>query len=96
MVTPIPHGHASDDDFGYRVAAEETWRIFRIMAEFVESIEVMAHVGPAVSIFGSARTPPDNPFYERAAECARLLADSRPRGRPSLPRLPRRSGCLGR
>ncbi|MCH8805389.1 MAG: TIGR00730 family Rossman fold protein [Planctomycetes bacterium] len=62
-----------DGEFTYRTAAEETWRIFRIMAEFVESIEVMSSVGPAVSIFGSARTPPDNPYYRQAAELAAKL-----------------------
>jgi len=53
---------------------KESWRIFRIMAEFVEGFEVMAEVGPAVSIFGSARTSPDDPYYVEAVETARLLA----------------------
>src|SRR5688572_23030708 len=52
----------------------DSWRIFRIMAEFVEGFEVMAPVGRAVSIFGSARTRPDDPMYKAAAETARLLA----------------------
>jgi uncharacterized protein (TIGR00730 family) len=49
----------------------DSWRIFRIMAEFVEGFEVMAPVGPAVSIFGSARTRPDDPMYKAAEETAR-------------------------
>src|SRR5205823_3936689 len=53
---------------------QDTWRIFRIMAEFVEGFEVMAPVKRAVSIFGSARTPPDDPYYKAAEETARLLA----------------------
>src|SRR5438270_8121311 len=53
---------------------QDTWRIFRIMAEFVEGFEVMAPVKRAVSIFGSARTPPDDPYYHAAEETARLLA----------------------
>lgn len=54
---------------------KDTWRIFRIMAEFVEGFETMSKVGKAVSIFGSARTKPHDPCY-KAAECtARLLAD---------------------
>ena len=65
----------ADKEFSYQTAAEETWRIFRIMAEFVEGIEVMSHLGPAVSIFGSARTQPGDPNYELARECARLLAE---------------------
>ena len=61
-------------EFTYRTAAEETWRIFRIIAEFVEGIEVMSHVGPAVSVFGSSRTPPDDPYYKQAMELAAKLA----------------------
>jgi uncharacterized protein (TIGR00730 family) len=53
---------------------QESWRIFRIMAEFVEGFEVMAKAGRAVSIFGSARTRPDDPYYKAAEETARLLA----------------------
>jgi len=54
--------------------SQDTWRIFRIMAEFVEGFETMAKVGPAVSIFGSARTKPQDPFYMAAEKTARLLA----------------------
>ncbi|MFC1594358.1 TIGR00730 family Rossman fold protein [Candidatus Omnitrophota bacterium] len=56
---------------------EETWRIFRIMAEFVESIEVLSEVGPAVSVFGSARTKPTEKFYKMANETAFLLAKNK-------------------
>ena len=52
----------------------DSWRIFRIMAEFVEGFEVMGPVGQAVSIFGSARTRPDDPYYKAAEETARRLA----------------------
>ena len=52
----------------------DSWRIFRIMAEFVEGFEVMASVGTAVSVFGSARTKPDDPYYQQAEETSRLLA----------------------
>ena len=62
-----------EGEFTYRNAAEETWRIFRIMAEFVEGIEIMSQIGPAVSVFGSARTPPDNPHYQQAEELAAKL-----------------------
>ncbi len=64
-----------DGEFTFRTAAEETWRIFKIIAEFVEGVETMSQVGPAVSVFGSARTPPDDPFYEMAVEVARRLAE---------------------
>src|SRR3954470_13523747 len=53
---------------------QDSWRIFRIMAEFVEGFETMSRVGRAVSIFGSARTPPSDPYYKAAEETARLLA----------------------
>jgi uncharacterized protein (TIGR00730 family) len=56
------------------VDIHESWRIFRIMAEFVEGFEVMAKVGRAVSIFGSARTRPHDPYYKAAEETARLFA----------------------
>jgi uncharacterized protein (TIGR00730 family) len=52
---------------------EEPWRIFRIMAEFVESFDEMAKIGPAVSVWGSARVPEDDKFYKLARETARLL-----------------------
>ncbi len=54
--------------------SRESWRIFRIMAEFVEGFEVMSGVGQAVTIFGSARTRPDDPYYKAAEETARLFA----------------------
>ncbi len=52
----------------------ESWRIFRIMAEFVEGFDVMSRVGPAVSIFGSARTRHDDRYYQLAHETAFKLA----------------------
>ncbi len=54
----------------------DTWRIFRIMAEFVEGFETLSRLGPAVSVFGSARTTPDNPFYKQAVNLGKLLAQS--------------------
>ena len=57
-------------------ASEETWRVFRIMAEFVEGFELMSQVGPAVSVFGSARTLPDDPVYQQAVQTGRLLAQA--------------------
>ena len=53
---------------------EDPWRIFRIMAEFVEGFEVMGPVGRAVSLFGSARTRPQNNYYRAAEQTSRLLA----------------------
>jgi uncharacterized protein (TIGR00730 family) len=53
---------------------EDPWRIFRIMAEFVESFEVLSHTGPAVTIFGSARVPRIAPEYKAAEQIAQELA----------------------
>lgn len=59
-----------NDDF----AKEDTWRIFRIMSEFVEGFEILSRVGEAVSIFGSSRTKKGNKYYKLAEEVAYLLA----------------------
>jgi len=56
--------------------AREAWRIFGIMAEFVEATERLAPIRPAVTIFGSARTPVDHPYYAMTEKIARLLSDS--------------------
>lgn len=61
-------------EFSSWTAAEETWRIFRIMSEWVEGVDALSRIGPAVSIFGSARTPPESPYYQQAMELARSLA----------------------
>ncbi len=53
----------------------DTWRVFRIMSEFVEGFEQLSRVGPAVSIFGSARADESDPYYEHARRTGRLLAD---------------------
>ena len=49
---------------------KDLWRIFRIMAEFVEGFEELASIGPAVSIFGSSRTKPGQKYYELARQTA--------------------------
>ena len=54
----------------------ESWRIFQIMAEFVDGFEHLACIKPSVSIFGSARTPVDHPNYQKAEKIARLLSDA--------------------
>ena len=52
----------------------DLWRIFRVMAEFTEGFEELASVGPAVSIFGSARSKPNEPYYKLAEQTASELA----------------------
>ena len=48
----------------------ESWRLFKIMGEFVEGVEALHNIGPAVSIFGSARIKPTDPIYKQAEEIA--------------------------
>ena len=54
----------------------ESWKIFQIMAEFVEGFERLAQIKPSVSIFGSARTPPDSADYLLAEDIARTLSNA--------------------
>ena len=54
---------------------EDPWRVLRIQSEFVEGFEALAEVGPAISVFGSARTRPDDPLYECAQRIGELLVD---------------------
>lgn len=53
---------------------EDPWRIFRIMAEFVDSFESMSSVGPAVTVFGSARTKPSDRYYQASVTIGKELA----------------------
>ncbi len=52
------------------IKAQNSWHIFKIMSEFVEGFEKMSKIGPCVSIFGSARTRPENHYYKMAEEIA--------------------------
>jgi len=54
----------------------EAWKVFQIMSEFVEGFERLAPIKPSVSIFGSSRTLPGDPNYQKAEQIARLLSDS--------------------
>jgi uncharacterized protein (TIGR00730 family) len=60
-----------------RVAVEETWRVFRIMSEFVEGFEMLGALGAAVSVFGSARTPSGDKYYKLAEQLGAELARRR-------------------
>jgi hypothetical protein len=63
-------------DPAYGMNSEDVWRIFRIMAEFVEGFETLSRAGPCVTIFGSARTPEDHPHYKMTVETARAFAEA--------------------
>ncbi|MGD8319576.1 MAG: TIGR00730 family Rossman fold protein, partial [Gemmatimonadota bacterium] len=80
---PFPNHHRQTEDERLLESVEEletigkdAWRIFRIMGEFVEGFEEMTKVGPAVSIFGSARVRPENPQYAMCVETAKLLGEA--------------------
>ena len=57
-------------------ASQGAWRVFGVMSEFVEATQRLSAIRPAVSIFGSARTPPDSPYYKLTEYIARLLSDA--------------------
>ncbi len=54
----------------------ESWKIFQIMAEFVEGFEKLANIKPSVSMFGSARVKPEHPYFKMGEEIARLLSNA--------------------
>jgi uncharacterized protein (TIGR00730 family) len=58
------------------IRTNDSWAIFKIMGEFVQGYERMAQIGPCVSVFGSARTKTDNPYYQQAVETSKLLVES--------------------
>ncbi|MCH2233886.1 MAG: TIGR00730 family Rossman fold protein [Crocinitomicaceae bacterium] len=58
------------------IKTNDSWAIFKIMSEFVEGYEKMSKIGPCISVFGSARTKPENPYYQQAVEVSRLLVES--------------------
>lgn len=60
-----------DDD--NKLFTTDAWRVFRILSEFVNGFEIMTNLGPSVSIFGSARLPPENPYYQLAVEAAKHI-----------------------
>lgn len=58
------------------LSAKESWRMFRIMSEFVDGIDTLSQIPPGVSIFGSARVPAGSPEYAQAQELGRRLAEA--------------------
>ena len=64
---------AFDDKTWSQIKSEESWRIFKIMSEFVEGIDKLSKIGPCVSIFGSARTKPEDKYFQIAEKIAAKL-----------------------
>ena len=57
------------------VKANDSWALFKIMSEFVEGYETMSAIGPCISIFGSARTLPDDPYYKLTVDVAKTVVE---------------------
>lgn len=57
------------------IKTNDSWALFKIMSEFVYGYERMSEIGPCVSVFGSARMKPDNPYYELAVKVAEKIVD---------------------
>src|SRR5688500_16178632 len=74
-ITPEEHRirQAFKDRDWNEIKIADSWAIFKVMAEFVTGFEKLGKIGPCVSIFGSARTKPDNPYYKMAEEIAAKL-----------------------
>jgi hypothetical protein len=64
----------ADKDWA-EIKSSDSWVIFKVMSEFVEGFEKLAKIGPCVSIFGSARTTEDHPYYQTAEDIAARLVD---------------------
>ena len=79
---PFPYERPTEDErllqsfVDVEEVGMDSWRIFRIMGEFVEGFEEMSDIGTGVSIFGSARTKPGDPMYQACVETARQLGEA--------------------
>jgi uncharacterized protein (TIGR00730 family) len=79
---PFPHEKETEDERLLQSVKElkdigkDSWRVFRIMGEFVEGFDAMGKIGESVSIFGSARTNAQDPMYQACVETSRLLGEA--------------------
>jgi len=62
--------HAFEQKNWNEIQTSDSWKVFKILSEFVEGFEKMARIGPCVSIFGSARTQPDNKYFKLSEDIA--------------------------
>lgn len=58
------------------LSMQESWRLFKIMSEIVDGFETLSEIGPAVSMFGSARVKPEDPLYKKTVEFSKALSDA--------------------
>ncbi|HMO37884.1 MAG TPA: TIGR00730 family Rossman fold protein [Saprospiraceae bacterium] len=70
----IPHHPMKQ--WSRNIEGENSWTMFKVLSEFVEGFETLNQIGPCVSVFGSARTPPSHPYYQLAVEVARQLTEA--------------------
>lgn len=69
--------HAEKHPKGWNeIKTNDSWAIFKIMGEFVNGYEKLSAIGPCISVFGSARTPADHPYYQLAVEVAKELSEA--------------------
>jgi uncharacterized protein (TIGR00730 family) len=83
---PRPNGAETEDErllsgpshihLPYDFTRTDPWRVMRMTGEFVEGFDRLAQVGPAVTVFGSARVGEDDPYYQAAREVGRLLSEN--------------------
>ncbi len=64
----------SAEEYSSKIFSTDSWRVFRIISELVEGFETMTQIGPAVSIFGSARLQPASPYYNLAIDAAQHIS----------------------
>jgi uncharacterized protein (TIGR00730 family) len=76
MSDHLKHAHPGMRPVDDSALTRESWKIFQIMAEFVEGFERLARIKPSVSIFGSARTRPEHPYYQTTVDIARALSNA--------------------
>lgn len=66
--------YSSEEEDSKNLFSHDSWRVFRIISEFVEGFETMTNLGPSVSIFGSSRMKADSPYYHLAVEVAKAIS----------------------
>lgn len=67
--------HHAMKQWSHQIKGEDSWTMFKVVSEFVQGFETLNLVGPCVSIFGSARTKPEHPYYQLAVKIAEYLTD---------------------
>jgi len=60
----------------HKTKIDDAWQVLRIQGEFIKGFDQLSEIGPCISIFGSARTNPDNPYYKTAVELSELIVNN--------------------